>query len=173
MATKSSIKQQALTKFGHYFDTTTNTLYTTEKFNRKAEQYGTKECGIVDSIMGRFPAATISVEKPASKPRLPFDMMEAFICRMPNAEKNYEAFCRTKLKAKAEKNAYTAVYDWFVETYPFYKTLTETTADGKLVWKGIEEYRKAKEEADARAETNVRTFPTQTTNDAAATAEAV
>lgn len=173
MATKSTIKQQALTKFGHYFDTTTNTLYATEKFNRKAEQYGTKECGIVDSIMARFPAATISVEKTARKPRLSFEMMEAFICRMPNAEANYEAFVRTKEKAAAEKNRYTLVYDWFTNTFPFYHTLTETTADGKLVWKGIEEYRKAKEEAAARTESNITNFPTQATNDAAATAEAV
>lgn len=173
MSKKLSVKEQALRKYGHYFDTATNTLYTTEKFNRKAEQYGTKECGIVDDTMARFPAATINVEKTARKPRLSFEMMEAFICRMPNAEANYEAFIRTKEKAVAEKNAYTPVYDWFIKTFPFYTTLTETTADGKLVWKGLEEYRKAKEEAAARAESNVRTFPTQTENETAETAEAV
>lgn len=171
MSKKLSVKEQALKNFGHYFDG--KTLYTTEKFNRKAEQYGTKECGIVDSIMARFPAATISVEKTARKPRLSFEMMEAFICRMPNAEANYEAFIRAKDKASAEKNRFAPVYDWFISTFPFYHTLTETTADGKLVWKGLDEYRKAKEAAAARAETNVRNFPTQTTNDAAATAEAV
>ena len=171
MSKKLSVKEQALKNFGHYFDG--KTLYATEKFNRKAEQYGTKECGIVDSIMARFPAATISVEKTARKPRLSFEMMEAFICRMPNAEANYEAFIRAKDKASAEKNRFAPVYDWFISTFPFYHTLTETTADGKLVWKGLDEYRKAKEEAATRAETNVRNFPTQTTNDAAETAEAV
>ena len=171
MSKKLSVKEQALKNFGHYFDG--KTLYATEKFNRKAEQYGTKECGIVDSIMARFPAATISVEKTAHKPRLNFDMMEAFICRMPNAEANYEAFIRAKEKATAEKNRYTLVYDWFISTFPFYHTLTETTADGKLVWKGLDEYRKAKEEAAARSESNVRSFPTQSATETAATAEAV
>ena len=173
MSKNASVKSLALSKFGHYYDANANTFYATEKFARKAEKFGTKECDIMVDFMANHASAEIKVEKATRKARLSYEMMEAFICRMPNAEKNYEAFCRKRLKAKAEKNAYTSVYDWFVETYPFYKTLTKTSADGKLVWKGLDEYRKAKEEAAARAESNVRNFPTQTTNDAAETAEAV
>ena len=173
MSKNASAKSLALSKYGHYYDANANTFYATEKFARKAEKFGTKECDIMDGFMADHPSAEIKVEKATRKARLSYEMMEAFICRMPNAEANYEAFIRAKDKASAEKNRFAPVYDWFISTFPFYHTLTETTADGKLVWKGLDEYRKAKEEAAARAETNVRNFPTQTTNDAAATAEAV
>lgn len=173
MAKNASIKSLALKKFGHFFDTDANIFYTTENFARKAEKFGTKECDIMDDFMANHASATIKVEKATRKPRLTYEMMEAFICRMPNAEANHKEFLRAQLRSSAEKNPYKYVLDWFKKQFPFYETLTETTKEGKLIWKGIEEYRKAKEEAAARAETNVRNFPTQTTNDVAATAEAV
>ena len=172
MAKNTSVKSLALNKFGHFFDTDANIFYTTEKFARKAEKFGTKECDIMDDFMTNHTTATIKVEKATRKPRLTYEMMEAFICRMPNAEKNYHEFSRAQLRSAAEKNPYKYVLDWFKNQFPFYETLTETTAEGKLVWKGIEEYRKAKEAA-ARAESNITNFPAPITNDAAATAEAV
>lgn len=164
-----SAKSLALSKFGHYYDANANTFYATEKFARKAEKFGTKECDIMDGFMADHPSAEIKVEKATRKARLSYEMMEAFICRMPNAEKNYEDFTRAKLRSAAEKNPYKYVLSWFETQFPFYKTLTETTKEGKLVWKGIEEYRKAKKEAIAHRESNVRPFHTEESQ----TAEAV
>ena len=170
MSKNASVKSLALSKFGHYYDANANTFYATEKFARKAEKFGTKECDTMDDFMANHASATIKVEKATRKGRLTYEMMETFICRMPDAEKNYADFTRAKLRSAAEKNPYKYVLDWFKKQFPFYKNLTETTKEGKLVWKGIEEYRKAKKEATAHEESNVRPFPTEETTE---TAEAV
>lgn len=173
MSKNASVKSLALSKFGHYYDANANTFYATEKFARKAEKFGTKECDIMDDFMADHPSAEIKVEKATRKARLSYEMMEAFICRMPDAEKNYEDFTRAKLRSAAEKNPYKYVLSWFEKQFPFYDKLTSPKKEGKLVWKGLDEYRKAKEEAAARAESNVRNFPTQTATETAETAEAV
>ena len=170
MSKNASAKSLALSKFGHYYDAKANTFYATEKFARKAEKFGTKECDIMDGFMADHPSAEIKVEKATRKARLSYEMMEAFICRMPNAEKNYADFTRAKMRSAVEKNPYKYGLGWFEKQFPFYVTLTETTKEGKLVWKGIEEYRKAKKEATSHEESNVRPFPTEET---AETAEAV
>lgn len=139
MSKNASVKSLALSKFDHYYDANANTFYATEKFARKAEKFGTKECDIMDDFMADHPSAEIKVEKATRKARLSYEMMEAFICRMPDAEKNYEDFTRTKLRSVAEKNPYKYVLSWFKKQFPFYDKLTETTKEGKLVWKGIEE----------------------------------
>jgi len=51
MSKNASAKSLALSKFGHYYDAKANTFYATEKFARKAEKFGTKECDIMDDFM--------------------------------------------------------------------------------------------------------------------------
>jgi len=51
MSKNASVKYQALTKFGHYYDANANILCSTEKFARKAEKFGLKKCEIMVDFM--------------------------------------------------------------------------------------------------------------------------
>lgn len=145
---------------GYFHDIMTNTLYITKEFQRKANQYGTIECRIMDTLMlhaANKPSVEVHTHKRA--PRLSYAMMEVFISKMPNAEANFAKYQRVCLKSKVARNPYKEVLNWFEETFPYYGTY-KAEKDGKLVWNALDEYRKALEEQKIRKGSNIITLPT-------------
>ena len=157
--TKSFPYATQMKKNGGYFhDIITNTLYITKEFQRKANQYGTTECRIMDELMlGTANKPTVQIHTHKRAPRLSYEMMEVFISKMPNAEANFAEYQRIVLKSKIAKNPYKEVLNWFEATFPFYGNL-KVEKDGKLVWNALDEYRKALEEQKARKANNIVVF---------------
>ena len=150
--TKSFPYATQMKKNGGYFhDIITNTLYITKEFQRKANQYGTTECRIMDELMlGTANKPTVQIHTHKRAPRLTYAMMEVFISKMPNAEANFAEYQRIVLKSKIAKNPYKEVLTWFENAFPYYNDL-KVEKDGKLVWNALDEYRKAMEEQGNRS----------------------
>lgn len=157
--TKSFPYASQMKKNGGYFhDIITNTLYITKEFQRKANQYGTTECRIMDELMlGSTNKPAIKLHTHKRAPRLSYEMMEVFISKMPNAETNFAEYQRIVLKSKIAKNPYKEVLTWFEKNFPYYGEL-KAEKDGKLVWNALDEYRKALEEQKARKANNIVVF---------------
>ena len=161
MATKKSFPYASqMKKNGGYFhDITTNTLYITKEFERKANQVGTRECRIMDDLMLRSGnKLTVEVITHKRAPRITYAMMEVFISKMPDAEANFAEYNRIVLKSKVAHNPYKEVLTWFETKFPYYKDL-KAEKDGKLVWNALDEYRKALEQQAARKSGNILPFP--------------
>ena len=158
--TKSFPYASQMKKNGGYFhDIITNTLYITKEFQRKANQYGTTECRIMDELMlGTANKPTVQIHTHKRAPRLTYAMMEVFISKMPDAERNFEAYRRTRLKNNIATNPYKEVLTWFEETYPFYGQYKVVEND-KLVWNALDEYRKAMEQQAARNDKKIVSMP--------------
>lgn len=159
---KNEIMKAALKESGHYIDFVNGAIYVTRDFSRKAERYGTPECRKMDEMMKQFPAMPVTVYAPTRKARLSFEMMELFICKMPNAEANYREYTRLRLKNGVRKSPHKAMVDWFNETFPYYGQMLTRNEQGEVVWNAVEMYRKAREEEAARCaklEPNVVPMP--------------
>lgn len=155
MMTNKEMMLAALKDSGHFIDRENNVVYVSPKFNHEAEKFDTDECKTLDAVMKRFPKMTIREYVPKRKARLTFQVMEVFICQMPNAEKNYDEFMRLRKTAPAShRNPYKAVCDWFEKKYPYYGKSIVYNDEGRQVWNLVEASRLAKEEQARRAAAN-------------------
>ena len=152
MKTTKAIVSKVLKQTGHYIDHATKTLYVSKEFARKAKQYGTNECAMMDDLMNL--CYSVEVFAPKREPRLTYVMMEVFISKMPNAEERFEAYRRVRLESAVVKNRYKHVLDWFSREFPYYKKLTVRDEKGNLVWDAVKQYQQAKLEEEGRKATN-------------------
>ena len=139
----------AIKQSGHYADTTNGTLYVSKSFQTNANYYGTTEYRKMNEILAVYPDMKIELYAPTRKKRLTYEMMEAFIRIMPNAEENYKEYCRTRKMSVAFRSPYKYVEDWFAKQFPYYgESLVEENGEAK--WDAVKLYQKAKEQAEAK-----------------------
>lgn len=147
------MKNAALKAAGHYYDFDNNTLYVTKVYLKKAETYGTPECDSLNEMMAKFPEMTIEVHKKArTNNAISYEMMEDFIRIMPQAEWRMKEYKRIKECSLAYKSSYKFVCAWFEKQFPYYGELTARDEQGTIQWDAVAMYRKAEEEAKARAQ---------------------
>ena len=146
----------AIKQSGHYADTTNGTLYVSKSFQTNANYYGTTEYHKMNEILAVYPDMKVELYVATRKKRLTYEMMEAFIRIMPDAEKNYNEYKRVRKMSVAYKSSYKFVEDWFAKQFPYYGELFVEEKDengkktGKLMWNAVEVYQKAKEQAEAK-----------------------
>ena len=74
----------------------------------------------MNEILAVYPDMKIELYAPTRKKRLTYEMMEAFIRIMPDAEKNFAAYTRVRKMSVAYKSPYKFVEDWFAKQFPYY-----------------------------------------------------
>ena len=148
---KNDFTAQMKKNGGYFHDIITNTLYMTNAICRKSNQFGTRECRIMDDLMLRSGnKLTVEVITHKRAPRITYAMMEVFISKMPNAKENFQEYQKACQKSKIARNPYKEVLTWFENAFPYYNDL-KVEKDGKLVWNALDEYRKAMEEQGNRS----------------------
>ena len=146
----------AIKQSGHYADILNGILYVSKSFQTNANYYGTTEYRKMNEILAVYPDMKIELYVATRKKRLTYEMMEAFIRIMPDAEKNFATYTRVRKMSVAYKSPYKFVEDWFAKQFPYYGELFVEEKDengkktGKLMWNAVEVYQKAKEQAEAK-----------------------
>lgn len=139
----------AMKQSGHYADTTNGILYVSKSFQTNANYYGTNEYNKMNEILAVYPDMKIELYVATRKKRLTYEMMEAFIRIMPDAEKNYTEYCRVRKMSVAYKSAYKFVEDWFAKQFPYYGQFF-VEENGEAKWNVVAAFEKAKEQAEAK-----------------------
>ena len=137
----------AIKQSGHYADILNGVLYVSKSFQTNANYYGTTEYRKMNEILAVYPDMKIELYAPTRKKRLTYEMMEAFIRIMPDAEKNYTEYCRVRKMSVAYRSAYKFVEDWFAKQFPYYGEFF-VEENGEAKWNAVELYKKAKEQAE-------------------------
>ena len=139
----------AIKQSGHYADTTNGTLYVSKSFQNNANYYGTTEYRKMNEILAVYPDMKIELYVATRKKRLTYEMMEAFIRIMPDAEKNYTEYKRVRKMSVAYKSPYKFVEDWFAKQFPYYGEFV-VEENGEAKWNVVAAFEKAKEQAEAK-----------------------
>ena len=139
----------AIKQSGHYADTTNGILYVSKSFQTNANYYGTTEYHKMNEILALRPDMKIELCAATRKKRLTYEMMEAFIRIMPDAEENFAEYRRIRKMSVAYKSAYKFVEDWFAKQFPYYGQFF-VEENGEAKWNAVELYMKAKEQAEAK-----------------------
>ena len=141
---KDSLKQS-----GHYVDIFNGILYVSKSFQTNANYYGTTEYHKMNEILALRPDMKIELCAATRKKRLRYELREAFIRIMPDAEENFAAYTRVRKMSVAYKSPYKFVEDWFAKQFPYYgESLVEENGEAK--WDAVKLYQKAKEQAEAK-----------------------
>ena len=141
---KDSLKQS-----GHYVDIFNGILYVSKSFQTNANYYGTTEYHKMNEILALRPDMKIELCAATRKKRLTYEMMEAFIRIMPDAEENYNEYCRVRKMSVAYKSAYKYVEEWFAKQFPYYGQFF-VEENGEAKWNAVAAFEKAKEQAESR-----------------------
>ena len=139
----------AIKQSGHYADTTNGILYVSKSFQNNANYYGTTEYRKMNEILAVYPDMKIELYVATRKKRLTYEMMEAFIRIMPDAEKNYTEYKRVRKMSVAYKSPYKFVEDWFAKQFPYYGEFV-VEENGEAKWNVVAAFEKAKEQAEAK-----------------------
>ena len=139
----------AIKQSGHYADIINGILYVSKSFKTNADYYGTNEYHKMNEILAAYPDMTIELYAATRKKRLTYEMMEAFIRIMPDAEVNYNEYCRIRKMSVAYRSSYKYVEDWFAKQFPYYGEFF-VEENGEAKWNAVELYQKAKEQAEAK-----------------------
>ena len=148
MKTTKALINKSIKNVGHFIDHESETIYVSKEFARKAKQFGTRECDIMDEMTKLY--SHVEVFAPKRAPRLTYEMMEVFISKMPHAAERFEDYRRVRLESAIYKNRYTHVLEWFKNEFPYYKELTVRDEKGNLVWDAVKQYEQAKLEEQSR-----------------------
>ena len=139
----------AIKQSGHYADVINGILYISKSFQTNANYYGTTEYRKMNEILTVYPDMEIELYVATRKKRLRYELMEAFIRIMPDAEENFAAYTRVRKMSVAYKSPYKFVEDWFAKQFPYYgESLVEENGEAK--WDAVKLYQKAKEQAEAK-----------------------
>lgn len=139
----------AIKQSGHYADISNGILYVSKSFQKKADYYGTNEYNKMNEILAAYPDMKLELYAATRKKRLTYEMMEHFIRIMPDAEKNYNEYCRIRQMSVAYKSAYKFVEDWFAKQFPYYGEFF-VEENGEAKWNVVAAFEKAKEQAEAK-----------------------
>lgn len=139
----------AIKQSGHCADIINGVLYVSKSFQTNANYYGTTEYRKMNEILAVYPDMKIELYAATRKKRLTYEMMEAFIRIMPDAEENFTAYTRVRKMSVAYKSAYKFVEDWFAKQFPYYGELF-VEENGEAKWNVVAAFEKAKEQAEAK-----------------------
>ena len=139
----------AIKQSGHYADILNGVLYVSKSFQNNANYYGTTEYRKMNEILAVYPDMKIELYVATRKKRLTYEMMEAFIRIMPDAEKNYTEYKRVRKMSVAYKSPYKFVEDWFAMQFPYYGQFF-VEENGEAKWNVVAAFEKAKEQAEAK-----------------------
>ena len=139
----------AIKQSGHYADVINGILYISKSFQTNANYYGTTEYHKMNEILAVYPDMKIELYAATRKKRLTYEMMEAFIRIMPDAEENFAEYRRVRKMSVAYKSPYKFVEDWFAKQFPYYGQFF-VEENGEAKWNVVEVYKKAKEQAEAK-----------------------
>ena len=139
----------AIKQSGHYADILNGVLYVSKSFQTNANYYGTNEYNKMNEILATYPDMKIELYVATRKKRLRYELMEAFIRIMPDAEENFTAYTRVRKMSVAYRSAYKFVEDWFAKQFPYYGQFF-VEENGEAKWNAVELYMKAKEQAEAK-----------------------
>ena len=103
----------------------------------------------MNEILAVYPDMKIELYAATRKKRLTYEMMEAFIRIMPDAEENFAEYRRVRKMSVAYKSPYKFVEDWFAKQFPYYGQFF-VEENGEAKWNVVEVYKKAKEQAEAK-----------------------
>ena len=138
----------AIKEAGHCVDHN-GILYVSKSFQTNANFYGTTEYRKMNEILAVYPDMKIELYAPTRKKRLTYEMMEAFIRIMPDAEENFAAYTRVRKMSVAYKSPYKFVEDWFAKQFPYYGEFF-VEENGEAKWNVVAAFEKAKEQAEAK-----------------------
>ena len=139
----------AIKQSGHYADILNGVLYVSKSFQNNANYYGTTEYRKMNEILTVYPDMEIELYVATRKKRLRYELMEAFIRIMPDAEENFAAYTRVRKMSVAYKSPYKFVEDWFAKQFPYYaESLVEENGEAK--WDAVKLYQTATEQAEAK-----------------------
>ena len=138
----------AIKEAGHCVDHN-GILYVSKSFQTNANYYGTTEYRKMNEILAVYPDMRIELYVATRKKRLTYEMMEAFIRIMPDAEKNYTEYKRVRKMSVAYKSPYKFVEDWFAKQFPYYGEFV-VEENGEAKWNVVAAFEKAKEQAEAK-----------------------
>ena len=138
----------AIKEAGHCVDHN-GILYVSKSFQTNANYYGTTEYRKMNEILAVYPDMKIELYAPTRKKRLTYELMEAFIRIMPNAEENFAAYTRVRKMSVAYKSPYKFVEDWFAKQFPYYGEFF-VEENGEAKWNVVAAFEKAKEQAGAK-----------------------
>ena len=150
----------AIKQSGHYADILNGVLYVSKSFQTNANYYGTTEYRKMNEILTVYPDMEIELYVATRKKRLRYELMEAFIRIMPNAEENYKEYCRTRKMSVAFRSPYKYVEDWFAKQFPYYGEFF-VEENGEAKWNVVAAFEKAKEQAEAK-KNEMAAKPTET-----------
>lgn len=139
----------AIKQSGHYADILNGILYVSKSFQTNANYYGTTEYRKMNEILAVYPDMKIELYVATRKKRLTYEMMEAFIRIMPDAEKNYTEYKRVRKMSVAYKSPYKFVEDWFAKQFPYYGEFF-VEENGEAKWNVVAAFEKAKEQVEAK-----------------------
>lgn len=139
----------AMKQSGHYVDASNGILYVSKSFQTNANYYGTTEYHKMNEILAVYPDMKIEPYAATRKKRLTYELMEAFIRIMPDAEANYKEYCRIRKMSVAFRSAYKFVEDWFAKQFPYYGEFF-VEENGEAKWNVVAAFEKAKEQAEAK-----------------------
>ena len=157
----------AIREAGHCVDHN-GILYVSKSFQTNANFYGTTEYRKMNEILAVYPDMKIELYAPTRKKRLTYEMKEAFIRIMPDAEENFAAYTRVRKMSVAYKSPYKYMELWFNEKYPFHKEIQVEKENGDVEWDVVALMRLAdaqkKEKEAQKAEVPAQTFEVEAQN---------
>ena len=116
---------------GYKIDWTTRVVTMTKKFAEEANEYGTPAYNTVNGFRkDGFQLAVKKTEKRKACPtRLTFKQMEQYLSCLTNADDHIAALHAIMGVAKAQKNQYEHVRQWFLQNYPNFREIPKLNSD--------------------------------------------
>lgn len=120
-------------KTSYNYDAITNTVTISAPFAKKASQVGTEEYEIMLKLRKDYPNLKVMKEEKTGKAQLTYKTMEDFIKLHRNKDELLKAFNGAKTLSKFHSMPFSFVKDWFMKTFPYYKTGNYEMDDEKFV----------------------------------------
>ena len=121
-------------KTSYNYDAITNTVTISAPFAKKASQVGSEEYEIMLKLRKDYPNLKVVKEEKTGKAQLTYKTMEEFIKLHRNEVDLLKAFNSAKTLSKFHSMPFSFVKDWFMRTFPYYKTGNyEMDQDGFVV----------------------------------------
>ena len=121
-------------KTSYNYDAITNTVTISTPFAKKASQVGSEEYEIMLKLRKDYPNLKVMKEEKTGKAQLTYKTMEDFIKLHRNKDELLKAFNSAKTLSKFHSMPFSFVKDWFMRTFPYYKTGNyEMDQDGFVV----------------------------------------
>lgn len=119
---------------GYSIDWTKRVVTMTKKFAKEANEYGTPAYKTVNGFRkDGFQLTVKKAEKRKACPtRLTFKQMEQYLSCLTNADEHIAGLHAIMSIAKAQKNQYEHVRQWFLKNYPNFREIPKLNSDLRI-----------------------------------------